>query len=297
MSTTTFEVSEAYQPTGDQPQAIRELSAGLRRGDPFQTLLGVTGSGKTFTMARVIAEVGAAGAGDRPQQDAGGPALQRVPGAAAEGRGRVLRLLLRLLPARGLHRGHGHLHREGLVDQRRDRPPAPLGHGRPAGAARRGDRGVGELHLRRRARRSSTATGWCSCGWARSTRASSIFRRLVRDPLPAQRHGAGARALPGARRHARGAAGRLGDRLPHLDVRGRGGEHHRVRPAHGRGATATSSTWRSTRRPTTSRRPRRSTGRCARSARSSRSRWRGSSRPASWWRPTGCASAPSTTWR
>ena len=57
MSTTTFEVSQAYQPTGDQPQAIRELSAGLRRGDPFQTLLGVTGSGKTFTMARVIADV------------------------------------------------------------------------------------------------------------------------------------------------------------------------------------------------------------------------------------------------
>src|SRR5680860_1017538 len=57
VSTTTFEVSEAYQPTGDQPQAIRELSAGLRRGDPFQTLLGVTGSGQTFTMARVLAEV------------------------------------------------------------------------------------------------------------------------------------------------------------------------------------------------------------------------------------------------
>ncbi len=57
MSSTTFEVSQAYQPTGDQPQAIRELSAGLRRGDPFQTLLGVTGSGKTFTMARVIADV------------------------------------------------------------------------------------------------------------------------------------------------------------------------------------------------------------------------------------------------
>ena len=84
-----------------------------------------------------------------------------------------------------------------------------------------------------------------------------IFRRLVETPVPAQRHGARARPLPGARRHARGAAGRRRDGLPHLDVRRRGREHHRVRPAHRRGATASSSTWRSTRRPTTS--PRRET--------------------------------------
>jgi len=56
MATTPFQISQAYQPTGDQPQAIAELSAGLARGDRFQTLLGVTGSGKTFTMAQVIAK-------------------------------------------------------------------------------------------------------------------------------------------------------------------------------------------------------------------------------------------------
>ncbi len=56
VSTSVFEVSEAYRPTGDQPRAIGELSEGLARGERFQTLLGVTGSGKTFTMARVIAE-------------------------------------------------------------------------------------------------------------------------------------------------------------------------------------------------------------------------------------------------
>ena len=44
-----------YQPTGDQPEAIRELTEGLERGDKAQVLLGVTGSGKTFTMANVIA--------------------------------------------------------------------------------------------------------------------------------------------------------------------------------------------------------------------------------------------------
>ncbi|MEN9797859.1 MAG: hypothetical protein RL653_1555, partial [Pseudomonadota bacterium] len=52
-----FRVVSDYQPRGDQPRAIRELVEGLQRGDPYQTLLGVTGSGKTFTMANVIAAV------------------------------------------------------------------------------------------------------------------------------------------------------------------------------------------------------------------------------------------------
>lgn len=52
-----FELVSPYQPTGDQPQAIDKLVAGLRAGYSGQTLLGVTGSGKTFTMANVIARV------------------------------------------------------------------------------------------------------------------------------------------------------------------------------------------------------------------------------------------------
>ena len=52
-----FELVSSYQPTGDQPEAIAKLVEGLRSGDKEQTLLGVTGSGKTFTMANVIAQV------------------------------------------------------------------------------------------------------------------------------------------------------------------------------------------------------------------------------------------------
>lgn len=52
-----FEVVSDFQPAGDQPKAISQLADGLRRGMPFQILLGVTGSGKTFTMAKVIEEV------------------------------------------------------------------------------------------------------------------------------------------------------------------------------------------------------------------------------------------------
>lgn len=51
---TKFELSSDYKPTGDQPKAIAQLVAGLERGEKEQTLLGVTGSGKTFTMANVI---------------------------------------------------------------------------------------------------------------------------------------------------------------------------------------------------------------------------------------------------
>jgi excinuclease ABC subunit B len=53
----TFRLAAEVTPQGDQPEAIRQLSAGLRAGTPAQTLLGVTGSGKTFTMAHVIAAV------------------------------------------------------------------------------------------------------------------------------------------------------------------------------------------------------------------------------------------------
>lgn len=52
-----FKLTSHYQPTGDQPEAIKQLSAGVLNGDKEQTLLGVTGSGKTFTMANVIAQV------------------------------------------------------------------------------------------------------------------------------------------------------------------------------------------------------------------------------------------------
>ena len=50
-----FRLDTSYQPMGDQPQAIGQLIAGLEKGEREQTLLGVTGSGKTFTMANIIA--------------------------------------------------------------------------------------------------------------------------------------------------------------------------------------------------------------------------------------------------
>src|SRR3954471_15598708 len=52
-----FQIQSPYQPAGDQPEAIKQLAEGILHGEKYQTLLGVTGSGKTFTMANVIQNV------------------------------------------------------------------------------------------------------------------------------------------------------------------------------------------------------------------------------------------------
>ena len=52
-----FKISSPFEPAGDQGQAIDLISRGLERGDSYQTLKGVTGSGKTFTMAKIIERV------------------------------------------------------------------------------------------------------------------------------------------------------------------------------------------------------------------------------------------------
>ena len=62
MSQSEFELLSDFSPEGDQPQAIDKLTEGLQRGNKAQTLLGVTGSGKTYTMANVIQHVQSADA-------------------------------------------------------------------------------------------------------------------------------------------------------------------------------------------------------------------------------------------
>ena len=52
-----FDLKSDYTPQGDQPEAIRQLAEGVRAGEKHQTLLGATGTGKTFTIANVIAEL------------------------------------------------------------------------------------------------------------------------------------------------------------------------------------------------------------------------------------------------
>ncbi len=79
-----FKIHSQYQPTGDQPQAIEKLAEGFQKGLKYQTLVGVTGSGKTFTMANIIAKINKPTlviahnkyACDCTQQNAGGAVVQ-----------------------------------------------------------------------------------------------------------------------------------------------------------------------------------------------------------------------------
>ncbi len=73
-----FKIVSDYKPSGDQPKAIEDLTKGIISGDKEQTLLGVTGSGKTFTMANVIEKVQKPHYHHFPQQDARRPALPGV---------------------------------------------------------------------------------------------------------------------------------------------------------------------------------------------------------------------------
>ncbi len=73
-----FRLGIDYKPRGDQPTAIDSLLRGLKDGEQHQVLLGVTGSGKTFTMAKVIEHIGPPRAGAGAQQDAGRAALSGI---------------------------------------------------------------------------------------------------------------------------------------------------------------------------------------------------------------------------
>ena len=177
-------------------------------------------------------------AGHRPQQDAGRAALQRVPRVPAGQRGGVLRQLLRLLPARGLRRGAGPVHREGLVHQRRDRPPAPRRHHLAVPPPGRRHRRQRELHLR-----SGLARGLPREDGPPAGRPDRRARRRApaarRHPVRAQRPRARARQVPRPRRLGGDLARGPGHRHPRAVVGRRGRADRQLRPGRRRGHRAT----------------------------------------------------------
>ena len=122
-----FQLESNYKPRGDQGQAIAKLTKSVEAGNRHQTLLGVTGSGKTFTIANVIQAL------DRPTLVIShNKTLAAQLYAEFKERGRIFRQLFRLLSTGSLHSSVGHLHREGFLDQRRDRTFATGGDQRAA---------------------------------------------------------------------------------------------------------------------------------------------------------------------
>ena len=134
-------IQSELEPKGDQPTAIAELVAQVNAHERDQVLLGVTGSGKTFTMAKVIEAMQRPALILAPNKTLAAQLYGEFKSLLPGERGRVFRLLLRLLPARSLYPAHRHLYREGFLDQRGDRPHAPFGDARDPGARRRDHRG------------------------------------------------------------------------------------------------------------------------------------------------------------
>ena len=235
-SDTPFTLTADFAPAGDQPQAIAKLIDGLQSGLAAQTLLGVTGSGQDLHHRQGHRGRAAADAGDRAQQDAGRAALRRVPRILSAQRGGVFRLLLRLLPARGLHAGLGHLHREGFLGQRAHRADAPVGDQGAAGAQGHDHRGHRVVDLRPGRSQGLPADGAAPQA-RRPPRPARAAAPAGRDAVHAQRHRPDPGLLPRARRRHRHLPGRVGARCdPRRAVRRRDRVNRALRSADRRGA-------------------------------------------------------------
>ena len=232
-----FRTTDVYAPTGDQPRAIEEISRVGQRGQPLPDDPRRDRHGQDGDDGVDDREAPAPGAHHRAQQDARRAALQRVPRVLPRERGRVLRLLLRLLPARGVRPAGRPLHREGLVAERRHRAAATLGDVVADDAARRRRGRIGLVHLRPRVARgvARASADPRRRGGVRPRRGAA---QADREPVRAKRHRSRAGAVPGQGRHRRDPAGERRDGLPRVVLRRRGRADQPLRPDDGRGVRA-----------------------------------------------------------
>lgn len=110
-----FRLHSDYKPTGDQPQAIEYLSNGIKEGKKFQTLLGVTGSGKTFTMANIIQKVQKPTLVLAHNKTLARSVVFGIQRVLPREQRRVFCILLRLLPARKLYSSIRYIYRKRLI--------------------------------------------------------------------------------------------------------------------------------------------------------------------------------------
>ena len=200
----------------------RNWSRAPKRNERTQVLLGVTGSGKTFTMAKVIEATQRPALVLAPNKTLAAQLYGEFKSFFPDNAVEYFVSLLRLLPAGSLYPAHRHLHREGFLDQRADRPHAPFGDARAARARRRHHRRLGVLHLRHRLGRDLFGDDLLAQA-GRAHRAAPADRRPGGAAIQAHRRRFRARHLPGARRHHRHFPGALrGPRLAGQAVRRRG---------------------------------------------------------------------------
>src|SRR5258706_418997 len=205
-----FQLHQPFQAAGDQPDAIVRLFEGLNDGLAFQTLLGVTGSGKTFTMANVIAQIGA-------------PTLILAPNKTLAAQ--LYSEMREFFPNNAVE------YFVSYYDYYQ--PEAAVGHQVAAGAPRCGDRRhrVGDLRHRRPERLPLDDPGAAA---PRPDRPARHHRAAGGDAVPSQRERLRARHLSRTRGHDRRVSGRAcGSSGAHRAARRRDRDHPAVRPAHG----------------------------------------------------------------
>ena len=195
-----------FEPAGDQPTAIRDLVSGIRENDRTQVLLGVTGSGKTFTMAKVIEETQRPALILAPNKTLAAQLYcefkKFFPENAVE---YFVSYYDYYQPEAYVPRTDTFIEKESF-DQRADRPHAPLGHALAARARRRHHRRLGLLHLRYRLGRDLHRHDLPDAG-RRPARPARAARRPRRPAIQAPRHGFHPRLVPRARRHDRDLSG------------------------------------------------------------------------------------------
>jgi hypothetical protein len=137
-------------PRAISPRPSPSLSQGIRDLERNQVLLGATGTGKTFTMAKVIEETQRPAIILAPNKTLAAQLYGEFKGFFPENAVEYFVSYYDYYQPEAYVAALGHLYREGIPDQRTDRPDAPLGHPRAAGTRRRDHRGLGVLHLRHR---------------------------------------------------------------------------------------------------------------------------------------------------
>jgi hypothetical protein len=197
-----FQLFQPYPPAGDQPAAITQLVEGLNDGLSFQTLLGVTGSGKTFTMANVIARMGRPAIVFAPNKTLAAQLYSEFREFFPKNAVEYFVSYYDYYQPEAYVPAARPVHREGQRDQRAHRADAAVGDEEPAGAARRGHRRqrLGDLRHRQPERLSPDGDDA-----ARARQAGPARRDRAADPhaVHAQRGRLLARHVSRARRHDR----------------------------------------------------------------------------------------------
>ena len=220
-----FKLVSEFEPKGDQPTAIADLVKGVGEHERDAGAARRHRLGQDLHHGARHRRDAAPGADPGAEQDARRPALRRDEELLSRQRGRVLRLLLRLLPAGGLRPAHRHLYREG--SRRSTSRSTACATAATRALLERDDviivasvsciYGIGSVET------------YTAMTFAVKLGERHLARSAARGPrgaaLPAQRRGLRARQFPRARRHRRGVPGPLrGPRLAHLALRRRGRE-------------------------------------------------------------------------